>query len=279
MIGFIIKKNYIKNLIKDIEHYHRTSIPLIDWTINEHNNFESALSKSVEIKDKKKKFKYISEIVGSKSITECAKHFKYCKQILLNRIETNEIVWIDYNQYLNDKKILKIFKKYFFIETVDSFDLINANDNKIYIINNADNLINNIDIIPYFGSKQIIISNKNYTWWINMVIFANFYRKKYNKTNELMESLLWDGYIDNNYLDFKPNKTSKRCFEILVLNSISKLYNVCKEQKYKKLNNMLSILNLDFEITNEHHNIPYDELFETIMIKWLPFNKKILEMY
>ena len=46
--------------------------------------------KSILFEDIKTKYKYISNIVGTKSNEDCYQHFRYCKQILLDRIKADE---------------------------------------------------------------------------------------------------------------------------------------------------------------------------------------------
>ena len=84
MIGFIIQNNNIniQNLVNGIFHYYNTDIPLISWTQQEHDNFEIALHncKKKSYESTKQKYTYISNFVNSKSISECVRHFKYCKK-------------------------------------------------------------------------------------------------------------------------------------------------------------------------------------------------------
>ena len=205
MIGLIIKKDNINifNLVNGINHYHRTPIPLINWSINDHKKFESALNKCQDIifENKKAKYQYISKYVGNKDIDQCISHFKYCREILLNNKENNNVVWIEYKQYLENKNITKVFKKFFFIEIINSFDLIDSNSNTIYILNNIENINNDFKKDIY---KKILITGNNFKWWLNIDVFIDIYKKKYNKENKEMEELLLNGYMnnDNIYLNF-----------------------------------------------------------------------------
>ena len=271
MIGLIIKKDNINifNLVNGINHYHRTPIPLINWSINDHNKFESALNKCQDIifENKKAKYQYISKYVGNKDIDQCISHFKYCREILLNNKENNNVVWIEYKQYLENKNITKVFKKFFFIEIINSFDLIDSNSNTIYILNNIENINNDFKKDIY---KKILITGNNFKWWLNIDVFINIYKKKYKKENKEMEKLLLNGYMNNDNIYLNFNENSKRCFQTLILNPILKLYNVCKDKKYKKLEKMLKIISIDFNLTEEFKSQSF-ELFNSIMEKWMPF--------
>ena len=48
------------------------------------------------------------------------------------------------------------------------------------------------------------------------------------------------------------------------------MYNVCKDKKYKKLEKMLKMISIDFNLTEEFKSESF-ELFNSIMEKWMPF--------
>ena len=285
MIVFIIKNNNhnIDNLINGIQKYYSTEIPLMEnWTSEQHIKFEYVLRgcKEILFENKYAKYQYISNYFENKNAEDCLIYFDYVKNKLSNIKNNNEILWIDYDQYLKNKNIINIFKKIFFIEIIDSFNLIKSNDT-IYIFNNIEKIMLDDTFMEDIYNKKIIISNKIFTWWIDIKYFIDIYNNIYNKGNE-MEELLLNGYIKNNILSFNLLDSSSKCFRILILDQILKIYNACELKKYKKIQKMLDKINVDFIISKEETNIPFKNLFELIMKNWLPFphlNKLLNTLY
>ena len=276
MIGLIIKNNNydIENLIFGIQKYYYTKIPLMEnWTPEQHNKFELILreSKDILFENKNAKYQYISNFFENKDEKQCLLYFEYCKNIILDLKNNNNIVWLDHSHYLNNKNITNIFKKFFFIEIIDSFKSINS-DNTIYIINNIEKILFDNHLIDDIYNKKVLITNNKFNWWLDINKFIQIYNQKYHKGSE-MKKILLNGYIKNNNLSIEFISGSQRCFRILIIEQILKIYNACKMKKYKKIKKMLEKINIEFNISEDIKNKPLKTLFDSIMQKWLPFPK------
>ena len=278
---------YFKNqTIVSLELFNLDTVSLKIWTPDLHYLFEKILRKHRQItyQDSIQKWVEISKEVPNTSPKECLQHYQFIKQQLQeNRKKKEQAITIDQPVYQTQFQSKNENIDLYLIDIIFP-TMIEIKPNAKLILYNFDSLLLDYKIpvekiyviIHQLITKQhlnidnIWFASQNFETLFNLNDFAILYQHHFKLDTKIIKEKLWgDNYYSSDKKWITQSENIPRAFCQYVLNPILQLHDAVTNKKVKKIDKMLSKLNI----------VPEDKFnFNNIFHIWFPASQKTSEV-
>ena len=278
---------YFKNqTIVPLKLFNLDTVNLKIWTPDQHYLFEKILGKHRQItyQDNRQKWLEISKEVPNTSPKECLQHYQFIKQQLQeNRKKKEQAITLDQPVYQTQFQTKNESTDLYLIDIIFPTMIEIQTDAKI-ILYNFDSLLLEYKIPVekiYLRIHQLItkhslnidniwFASENLETLFNLDDFAMLYQHNFKLNKNVMRKKLWgDHYYSSDKKWITRSEKIPRAFCQYVLNPILQLHDAVTNKKVKKIDKMLTKLNI----------LPEDKFnFNNIFHIWFPVSQKTSEV-
>ena len=278
---------YFKNqTIVPLKLFNLDTVNLKIWTPDQHYLFEKILGKHRQItyQDSIQKWVEISKEVPNTSPKECLQHYQFIKQQLQeNRKKKEQAITIDQTVYQTQFQTKNENINLYLIDIIFP-TMIEINSDAKIILYNFDSLLLDYKIPVekiYLRIHQLItkhslnidniwFASENLETLFNLDDFAMLYQHNFKLNKNVMRKKLWgDHYYSSDKKWITRSEKIPRAFCQYVLNPILQLHDAVTNKKVKKIDKMLTKLNI----------VPEDKFnFNNIFHIWFPVSQKTSEV-